>query len=132
MALIPTRIHGVLDYLSATALFLAPRALGWRPELTRPLAMAGAATVTYSLATRYEWGAFDGLSMPQHLACDAVQGAGFCLAAALLDRESADIRWALAGYGLFALAAAALTEREAPSARPVDWEQRRRLMTEAV
>ena len=132
MALIPTRVHGVLDYLSATALFLAPRALGWRPELTRPLAMAGAATVAYSVATRYEWGALNQLSMRQHLACDAVQGAGFCMAAALLDRESADVRWALAGYGLFALAAAALTERDSPAARSIDWEQRRRLMTEAV
>jgi hypothetical protein len=70
--MIPTRVHGVLDYLSAVALFAAPRLLGWRPGLSRTVAAAGLGTMAYSLATRYEWGA-----------------ASFALAAAALtDRAS--------------------------------------------
>jgi len=111
--MIPTRAHGALDYISAALLTLAPPLLGWRPGLSAPLAAAGLGTAAYSLLTRYEWGVGDApLSMRQHLALDALQGAGFCAAALLLDREPREVRLALAGYGLFALAAAALTDRE--------------------
>jgi hypothetical protein len=78
------------------------------------VAAAGLGTAAYSLMTRYEWGVGDGpLSMREHLALDGLQGAAFCLAAALLEDEPREVRLALAGYGLFALAAAALTDGEA-------------------
>ena len=111
--MIPTRVHGALDYLSAAALLAGPRLLGWSPGLSGPLAAAGVGTAGYSLATRYEWGVADApLSMREHLALDAVQGLAFCAAAALLEDEPREVRLTLAGYGLFALAAAALTDRE--------------------
>lgn len=109
--MIPTRVHAVLDYLSAGALILGPPLLGWRSGLCRPLAAAGLGTAAYSAMTRYEGGLAGKLSMREHLGLDAAQGAAFCTAAVLLDRERRDVRLALAGYGLFALAAAALTER---------------------
>lgn len=109
--MIPTRVHGALDYLSAAALLVAPRLLGWRPGLRQPLAAAGLGTAAYSLATRYEWGAVGALSMEEHLALDALQGVAFCAAAASLAGEPREVRLLLAGYGLFALAAAALTDR---------------------
>jgi hypothetical protein len=117
--MISTRTHGALDYLSAAALVAGPRLLGWRSALAGPLAAVGLGTAAYSLLTRYEWGVADALTMREHLALDALQGAAFCGAAALLDREAPEVRLALAGYGLFALAAAALTER-APEA---DWPE---------
>jgi len=46
--MIPTRLHAVLDYLSAGALILGPSLLGWRSGLTRPLAAAGLGTAGYS------------------------------------------------------------------------------------
>lgn len=109
--MIPTRVHGLLDWLSAAALVTAPRLLGWRPGLRRALDGAALGTAAYSLATGYEWGAVDALSMEEHLALDTLQGAAFCAAAALLDEEPREVRLILASYGLFALAAAALTDR---------------------
>jgi hypothetical protein len=53
----------------------------------------------YSLLTRYGREAARPPSMRQHVVLDAVQGAGFCAAAALLDREPPGVRLALAGYG---------------------------------
>lgn len=109
--MIPTRVHGVLDYLSAAALLAVPRLLGWRPELSRTVAAAGLGTAAYSLLTRYEWGAAKALSMEDHLTLDALQGTAFCAAATLLKNESREVRLLLAGYGVFALTAAALTDR---------------------
>lgn len=115
--MIPTRTHGALDYLSAAALLSASQVLDGGSGLGRSLAAAGLGTAAYSLATRYEWGVAGALSMRQHLALDALQGAAFCTAALVLDREPPEVRLALAGYGLFSLAAAALTEREPRPAR---------------
>ena len=109
--MIPTPLHAALDGLSAAALVAGPHALGWREGLRGPMAAAGAGVATYSLLTRYRPGSAAPLSMSQHLALDALQGAGLCMAAALLDREPPEVRGALMGYGLFSLAAALLTER---------------------
>ena len=59
--------------------------------------------------------------MREHLALDALQGAAFCTAAAVLDREPPEVRLFLAGYGLFALAAATLTEAEPEANWPEQW-----------
>ena len=73
----------------------------------------------YSLLTRYRHGSSAPLSMPTHLALDALQGAGFCVAAAVLEREPPETRAALGGYGLFSLAAAMLADRPDETRRPV-------------
>ena len=109
--MIPTTLHAALDAASAAALVAAPKALGWREGLRGPIAAAGAGVAAYSLLTRYRPGSAAPLSMEQHLALDALQGAGFCAAGALLDREPGPVRAALIGYGLFSLAAALLTDR---------------------
>lgn len=109
--MIPTSLHAALDGLSATALIAGPRALGWRRGLCGPMAAAGAGVAAYSLLTRYREGSAAPLSMDHHLALDALQGAGFCAAAALLDDEPLEVRAALAGYGAFSLVAVLLTDR---------------------
>ena len=111
--MIPTRVHAALDGVSAAALALGPSLRGWPDRFRAPLAAAGAGVAAYSLATRYEDGSRAALSMPQHLALDALQGAGFCAAAALLHRAPTEVRLTMAGYGAFSLAAALLTDREA-------------------
>ena len=56
MSLISVRTHGMLDYLTAGALLALPRALGWSKPATSLLTNTAAATVGYSLLTRYELG----------------------------------------------------------------------------
>lgn len=52
------------------------------------------------------------------LAVDAAQGVGFLAAAAVLTREPPAARLAMAGYGLFALAVVALSDRAPGPRRP--------------
>lgn len=77
MRFIPTRVHGVLDYLIGIVLVAAP----WLFGLTRegmamwvPIVL-GAALILYSLVTDYEWGVVRRLPMTSHLRLDVVSGA---------------------------------------------------------
>lgn len=114
---IPTSIHGLIDYAAGAALAVAPVAMGWHGTTRRLMHAAAAGSAAYALATDYERGAVPLLSMDRHLAIDAAQGLGFIAAAAMLTGEPRGARYAMAGYGLFALTAAALTERR-PSRGP--------------
>jgi hypothetical protein len=77
MRFISTRVHGVLDYLTAGVLIAAPSTLGFRRHSMQrwlPLAL-GVGTIGYSLLTDYELGPFKVIPMPMHLALDAANGA---------------------------------------------------------
>ena len=115
--MISPRTHATLDALSAAALALGPALLGWPRHLRDPLMAAGAGVAGYSMATRYDDRSDAPLSMRQHLAIDAMQGIGFCAAAAALRDEPAEVRAALAGYGAFSVAAALLTDVPGGQAR---------------
>lgn len=80
MRFIPTRVHGLLDYLVGVLLISAP----WILEFNRngaetwvPLAL-GAGAILYSLFTNYEWGVSRKIPMPTHLMLDL--GSGILLA----------------------------------------------------
>ena len=76
MGFIPTRVHGVLDYLTAGVLIAAPSLLGFRKQGMQtwlPIAL-GVGTIGYSLLTDYELGLFKVIPMPAHLALDAANG----------------------------------------------------------
>jgi hypothetical protein len=77
MRFIPTRVHGVLDYVTAGVLIAAPSMIGFRKNgAQRWLPMAlGVGTIGYSLLTDYELGLFKIIPMPMHLALDAANGA---------------------------------------------------------
>ncbi len=76
MRFIPTRIHGVLDYLVGLLLIASPwlfdfadgGAQQWIPIIL------GAGAIVYSLFTDYEMGAIRRLSMPAHLTLDLMSG----------------------------------------------------------
>ena len=108
--MIPTQVHAALDGLSAATLVLGASALDWPAGLRGPVAAAGFGVAAYSLATRYRPDPGGPLSMQAHLVLDAVQGVGFCAAAALLAREAPKVRIVLGGYGLFSLAAVLLSD----------------------
>ncbi len=75
MRFIPTKVHGVLDYVVAIALILAPWIFGFSglggPAVIIPIVL-GIGLFLYSLLTRYELGAVKLIAMPVHLVFDLV------------------------------------------------------------
>lgn len=76
--IIPTKVHGILDYLVGAALLLAPMLFGFQdvggPAVAIPMIL-GVGLILYSIFTNYEWGIFKVLSMPYHLVFDVVASA---------------------------------------------------------
>ena len=74
---IPTKVHGALDYVSAPALIAAPDALGLNGGRASALAprLAGVGAALYSPLTDYELGVRRVLPMKAHLLLDGVAGA---------------------------------------------------------
>ena len=75
MRFIPTKVHGILDYVVAIALMLAPWIFGFAglggPAVIIPIVL-GVGLFLYSLLTRYELGAVKLIAMPIHLVFDLV------------------------------------------------------------
>lgn len=75
MRFIPTKVHGVLDYVVAVALILAPFIFGFSSvggaAVVVPIVL-GIGLILYSLFTRYELGAVKLIKMPVHLVFDVV------------------------------------------------------------
>lgn len=112
MKVIPTKVHGVFDYLMVGTLIALPQALGWSGGVTRLLTNAGLGTLGYSLLTRYELGLVRVLPMKGHLALDGLSGALLCAAPFLLldDDEDGDLTAPLVGLGLFELVVTLLSQ----------------------
>ena len=72
--MIPTRIHGILDYVVGAALIAVGIYLD--PATAAGLAplVAGAAAVIYSIFTRYELGVYRVIPMGTHLVLDGISG----------------------------------------------------------
>lgn len=73
---LPTRVHGMLDYLLGALLIASPWVFGYGEggaETWVPVAL-GAGVVLYSLFTDYELGVVKRLQMPAHLLLDALGG----------------------------------------------------------
>lgn len=113
---VPTKAHGVLDYLSVAALLTMPRVLHPSPPVRRVLTGMAAGTLVYSLTTRYELGVVKVLPMTAHLAVDGLSGAFIGAVPLLFPDEPSRVKTMLVGYGLFALAAS-LTTKTAPDDR---------------
>jgi hypothetical protein len=77
LRVIPTQVHGVLDYVTGGTLLAAPELLGLKdvPSAALTLRLAGGGATVYSLLTDYELGLVRLLPMPAHLALDAASGA---------------------------------------------------------
>lgn len=82
MKVIPTRVHGVLDYIVGVALIFAPLLFGFSDlggaAVMVPIVL-GVALILYSLLTRYELGIFKVLPMKYHLVIDFVAAAFLAL-----------------------------------------------------
>ena len=76
MRFIPTRIHGVADYLIGVLLIAAPWLFGFArngAETWVPVIL-GVGVIGYSLFTQYELGAVGVIPMGTHLVLDVVGG----------------------------------------------------------
>lgn len=76
MRVIPTRLHGMLDYGMGLLLIIAPWLLGFAdggPEQWVPVIL-GAGVILYSLLTDYELGVARVIPMPIHLGLDVAGG----------------------------------------------------------
>lgn len=73
MRVIPTRTHGILDFVVPAGLMLAPKLLGFEGNKRAAALFRGTALghLAYSLFTDYEKGLVRKLPMKGHLALDA-------------------------------------------------------------
>lgn len=94
MRFIPTRVHGVIDYMMGVLLIIAPwlfRFAEGGAETWLPVVL-GSAVIVYSLMTNYELGVAGVLSMPAHLWMDGIGGALLAISPWLFG--FADVVWA--------------------------------------
>lgn len=75
MRVIPTRVHGMLDYLMGAVLIILPWLLDFESDaaIWVPVIL-GAGTIAYSLLTDYELGVLRRLPMSTHLILDMLSG----------------------------------------------------------
>ncbi|MFN3648584.1 MAG: hypothetical protein ACK47B_03300 [Armatimonadota bacterium] len=126
MKLIPTWVHGIMDYSMAVLFFALPFLFHWGGRATVILTLLAIGTVVYSLLTRYELGAIKMLPMRAHLGLDFLAGVVLVVLALFLTPEPAGVRLALGVIGLIEIGAALLTEPESSVERRPDTGPRAR------
>jgi hypothetical protein len=110
---LPTRVHGVVDYLWGIALMASPWLFGFAdvPAATWVAIVFGAGAILYSVVTAYELGLLKILPMPMHLILDGLGGA--VLAASPFLFGFADrLLWPHVLFGLFSVVACFVTHFE--------------------
>lgn len=116
MRIVPTSVHGLIDYVWSLLLLSAPWVFGFAdtgPATWIPVAF-GAAGILYSLGTDYELGLFPLLSMRTHLWIDGA--AGLVLAASpWLFGFAGRVFWPHLAFGLFAVLASLITQTQPAS-----------------
>ena len=111
MRVIPTRIHGYVDYLMGVVLIAAPWILGFAdggPEQWVPVIL-GAGVILYSLLTDYELGVARVIPMQVHLALDVLGGAFLAISPWLFGFAD-EIWWPHVLFGLLEIGAGLMTQ----------------------
>ena len=112
--MIPTRLHGAIDYGVAALLGSLATSSDLPPPVRRTLGTASLYHTSYAVQTDYEAGLAPRVTMRQHLALDALGGMALVGAGLLMRRQPAGARALLLAFGLSELAVVALS-----SANPV-------------
>ena len=112
MNIIPTRVHGILDYLMGTLLAASPWIFGFsgQPVAKWVMIIMGLGVIGYSLVTEYELGVYRAMPMTWHLALD-VAGGLFLAASPWLLGFSEQVALPHLVLGLLEVGAAGLTSR---------------------
>ena len=87
--LIPTKVHGILDYVYAAILIILPWVFGFSIYTYAPWVMMviGVCIIIFSLLTRYESGYVGLISMRMHLWLDILAGVILIAAPSFLNFE---------------------------------------------
>ncbi len=116
MRFLPTRVHGLIDYIWGALAFATPWIFGFSGGTAGFLLMfIGVGAFAYSFATDYEWGVIPMLPMPAHLALDGAGGL-FLMAAPWLFGLPREATLAYLAFGGFSLVASLVT-RTKPAGR---------------
>lgn len=122
--MIPTKIHGMLDYLFGILIIASPWLFNFDAggaETWIPVIL-GVGMIGYSLITNYELGLLPRISMPAHLRLDA--GGGLLLAISpYIFGFQEHVYWPHLILGLIGVAASQLTEKVptyGPHHRPIE------------
>ncbi len=118
MRFIPTRVHGVIDYLWGIALIATPWLFGFATGGAAQwvAVVSGAGAILYSLVTVYELGAVRIIPMSMHLALDGVAGAVLAASPWLFGFADA-VFWPHLLFGLFSVVASLVTKPGRTSTR---------------
>ena len=113
MRFLPTRVHGIIDYLWGIALMASPWLFGFaNGGAAQWIAVVfGAGAILYSLVTAYEFGALRIIPMSMHLAIDGVAGAVLA-ASPWLFGFSREVVWPHLLFGLFSVIASLVTRTD--------------------
>jgi hypothetical protein len=110
MRVIPTRVHGVIDYVMGLVLIAAPWVLDFAdggPEQWVPVIL-GIGVILYSLLTNYELGVLRTIPMAVHLWLDLAGGVVLA-ASPWLFGFADDIWWPHVLFGLLEIGASLMT-----------------------
>ncbi len=113
MRFLPTRVHGVIDYLWGIALMASPWLFGFAdvPAATWVAIVFGAGAILYSALTAYELGVLKILPMPLHLILDGLGGAVLA-ASPFLFGFADQVLWPHVLFGSFSVVACLVTHLE--------------------
>ncbi|MBO0143251.1 hypothetical protein JZX87_18920 [Agrobacterium sp. Ap1] len=109
MRLIPTLVHGVIDYIVGLVVIALPFVLGLQGATRMTLVALGIIAILYSLITDYELGAVRYLRVRFHLLLDIVFAVAMLALPSLLEFPP-DLRWPNYLIGVAALVLVATTE----------------------
>lgn len=112
MRMIPTTVHGAIDYVMGVVLIVAPWIFGFSDtEAAKWISVIlGIGVIAYSLLTDYEFGMIPMIPMTTHLWIDAASGVFLAISPWLFGfAEEAWIFFVIVGLG--EIAAAAMTQR---------------------
>jgi hypothetical protein len=119
MRVIPTRVHGMVDYIVGALLIVAPWLFGFADggaEQWVPIIL-GAGVILYSLMTNYELGVMKAIPMPVHLMLD-IGGGIFLAVSPWLFGFADEIWWPHVIVGLGEILAGLMTQNRPEYDRP--------------
>jgi hypothetical protein len=124
--MIPTWVHGLIDWTVAGLLGGASASRSLSPPVRKAFGSAAGYHATYATVTDYEAGLVPVLTMRQHLVLDALGGAAILAAGLILRNVTSRERALLVGTGLAELAVVAFSSPDVPgrpaTAEPVTYQ----------